>query len=538
MHKTKLTATGGGYAPDGWKQWPDDPDFSFQYVRVLAAAQDGASTIGECFQTAGRIEAFDRDGWHREWLATAERGVARAEAAKAAGHRLTARANWIRATNYFRAAEFFLDPTDPRRLPTFDRIEACSHRALALFEPAGEVVKVPYENGAHLDAYFLPTPVGQGPRPAVIAFGGLDEFKDELIQEMERYALARGMSLLLVDLPGQGGTLRRQGLKARFDIEVPIAACVDYLLTRSDVDPARIGLYGASLGGYYAVRGAAREPRLACVVSDGAQWKLASAAELLRKAPEGMTATLSKWVFGARDLDELIEVARPFDLEGVAGDVRCPLLIVIGELDEWGTQNAENVYDAVKASGGEVTMKHFSPEETGAAHCQIDNPTLGMELICDWMADRLAERNGNFARLAQSWADIWNGDLSLTDSTVHENFVSHAAPLAGGPTADATGRDNLNTWVSGIRALIPDLKFTIQVGPLITGPFVVLRWRAQGTYQGGLPGAAEQAVGRPLVFYGTDVLKVADGLLAEYWANADSLWFVQQLGMREVPALG
>ena len=37
---------------------------------------------------------------------------------------------------------------------------------------------------------------------------------------------------------------------------------------------------------------------------------------------------------------------------------------------------------------------------------------------------------------------------------------------------------------------------------------------------------------------GTDTLRVADGQLAEYWANAGSLPFFQQLGVREVPARG
>ncbi|WP_113703070.1 ester cyclase [Nonomuraea lactucae] len=144
----------------------------------------------------------------------------------------------------------------------------------------------------------------------------------------------------------------------------------------------------------------------------------------------------------------------------------------------------------------------------------------------------------NFSALAQSWADIWNGNLSLTDKTVHEDFVSHAAPLLGGPAQDSTGRDNLNTWVSGIRAAFPDLTFTIQVGPVVDGSFEVLRWHAQGTYAGGIPGASPEAVGRRVVFYGTDILRVVDGLIAEYWANADSLWFAQQLGFREVPPLG
>jgi hypothetical protein len=33
-----------------------------------------------------------------------------------------------------------------------------------------------------------------------------------------------------------------------------------------------------------------------------------------------------------------------------------------------------------------------------------------------------------------------------------------------------------------------------------------------------------------------DILRIADGKFAEYWGDADSLLFVQQLGVREVPA--
>jgi hypothetical protein len=47
-----------------------------------------------------------------------------------------------------------------------------------------------------------------------------------------------------------------------------------------------------------------------------------------------------------------------------------------------------------------------------------------------------------------------------------------------------------------------------------------------------------RAVGREVIFTGTDTLRVAGGQLAEYWANADSLLFFQQLGVREVPARG
>ena len=32
-------------------------------------------------------------------------------------------------------------------------------------------------------------------------------------------------------------------------------------------------------------------------------------------------------------------------------------------------------------------MRILQPEETGAEHCQHDNPTIGQEVMCDWLAD-------------------------------------------------------------------------------------------------------------------------------------------------------
>ncbi|MEV0297507.1 ester cyclase [Nocardia sp. NPDC050710] len=135
----------------------------------------------------------------------------------------------------------------------------------------------------------------------------------------------------------------------------------------------------------------------------------------------------------------------------------------------------------------------------------------------------------SYDKIAQAWTDIWNGDLSLVEGTVHPDFVSHAAPLLGGPPADTAGRDKLDIWVGGIRAAVPDLRFTVQVGPLVDEPYLVLRWLGRGTYQSGLPGAAPGPT--PIEFFGTDILKVTDNLISEYWANADSMWVVQQLGI-------
>jgi hypothetical protein len=79
------------------------------------------------------------------------------------------------------------------------------------------------------------------------------------------------------------------------------------------------------------------------------------------------------------------------------------------------------------------------------------------------------------------------------------------------------------------------VNFDITVGPIATDDHLVVRWTARGTYGGGFPGASENAIGSVIKFTGTDTLRVVDGMLAEYWANADSLLFMQQLGVREVP---
>jgi len=146
--------------------------------------------------------------------------------------------------------------------------------------------------------------------------------------------------------------------------------------------------------------------------------------------------------------------------------------------------------------------------------------------------------NSANAALAGPWKDLWNGDLSVTDKIIAEDFVAHAAPITGTGPDEIRGRDALNAWVGGIHALLADLNFAIEVGPITDEEHLVVRWKAHGTYRGGFPGAAPEAIGRQVTFTGTDTLRIVGGQLAEYWANADSLLFFQQLGIREVPAQG
>ena len=374
------------YEAYGWHHWPEHPWMSYQFRRALGETQEGGGAISECFQAAHRMIPGDKESWHREWLRVAERNHRRGDAEEKLGHPETAGNCWLRAVDYYRQAEFWLAGDDPRRMQVFDKLEDCSRKWGRYLPIPMESLEIPYEDGASLFAYFIRSHVNPEPRqPVLMCFGGLDSFKDEMYFMSARGALCRGISVLMVDGPGQGGTLRRHKIPNRYDYEVPVGSCMDYLERRADVDTRRIAICGSSLGGYYAARAASFEHRLAAVVSHGAIWNV---NELWGTPDEenGLAGHI-KWVFGAKTMEEAFARGENLTLDGVVDKIQCPYLILHGGHDVLGVGQATQVYEYAKSHGVDVTLRLVSEEETGAEHCQHDNPTLGQELLSDWLAD-------------------------------------------------------------------------------------------------------------------------------------------------------
>ena len=107
--------------------------------------------------------------------------------------------------------------------------------------------------------------------PILVQVNGLDSTKEMRYRVgLPDWLARRGVSSLVVDQPGTGEALRLHGMTARYDSEHWASRIVDWLERRDDVDPARIGLEGVSLGGYFCPRAVAFEPRFACGVAWGA----------------------------------------------------------------------------------------------------------------------------------------------------------------------------------------------------------------------------------------------------------------------------
>jgi hypothetical protein len=251
--------------------FPDDAEFWYETLRMFGADEYGASSFGEVLAVSRRIKAGDYDSWYNAWNTAGDRLAAEADGQLARGHKVSARDNYLRATNNYRSSEFFLHatPKDPRVLRAYQRQVQTYKAAARLFDVPIEPVEIPYE-ATTLPGYLHRVDQSERLRPLLIIHTGFDGSAEEMHWSGARAAVERGYNVLAFDGPGQFGPLHREDLPFRPDWEKVITPVIDYALKLKGVDPTRIALMGISMGGELAPRAAAFEPRIAaCIANDG-----------------------------------------------------------------------------------------------------------------------------------------------------------------------------------------------------------------------------------------------------------------------------
>ena len=264
------------------------------------------------------------DGWCKAW---SDRGALHeriGREALASQHFLTAGECLQRAAVYFHFGSFlFAHKPDEMKAAHKKQIE-CRQLALPYLNPPGERLDIPYA-GTTL-AGILRKPVGVTKPPVVVMAVGLDSTKEET-DAYEMPFLARGMATLVFEGPGQGEA--QYTLPIRGDYEVPVKAVMDYVETRSDLDSSRIGMWGVSLGGYYAPRATAFEKRIKACIALGGPFDWGAAFD---KLPD-LTRETFRIRSHCKTVDEARENARTLSLVGIAQNITCPIFIVNGRLD-------------------------------------------------------------------------------------------------------------------------------------------------------------------------------------------------------------
>jgi 2,6-dihydroxypseudooxynicotine hydrolase len=314
------------------------------------------------------------EDWCRAWSGRAAVHEGLGRAALAAGEKLSAAEHLTRAAACFHFAKFvFVADYDQMRAAHARAVE-CRNLALPLLAPAGERVAIPYEGG-HLYGN-LRRPRGAGRLPVVVMCMGLDSAKEEM-DTNESVFLARGMATLAFDGPGQGEG--EYDFALRGDYEAAVSAVVDFLEGRGDLDAARIGIWGVSLGGYFAPRAAAHEKRIkACIALSGPfSW-----ADFYDQLPP-LTRDTFKVRSKSRTGAEARERAATLTLADAAHHITCPLFVVAGKQDRivpW--QEAERL---AAAAAGPV-VRCFIEDGNHVANNRVYRYR---SQSADWMAERL-----------------------------------------------------------------------------------------------------------------------------------------------------
>ncbi len=381
--------------PAYFMYFPGNYRWSAAFINMIGCIAYGGAEIGELHKIGRMLKdkgPEDDGAWFDACVKVADGVRAYAEKWDQQGHRFSAAHAYLRACNYYQMAERFRTPKDKTGLDVYRTGVECFHRHVALTDLKIEIVEVPYE-GKSLPGYFAHAQNAKSKRtPCVVFFDGLDVTKEIQFVRGVSDLVKRGISCLVMDGPGTGEAIRFRGFVLRHDYEAAGSACIDFLEKRADVDPKKIGVVAISLGGYYAPRCAAMEPRFAACIAWGAQWDYY--ATWKKRIDAAFKTSLSvpghhiMWILGVDSLDAALRALESYRLDGVMQKMRCPFLLVHGADDEQiPLADAQKQFDACGSK--DKTLRVFTAEEGGAQHCQRDYLTLVVAEMWNWFEEKL-----------------------------------------------------------------------------------------------------------------------------------------------------
>lgn len=265
------------------------------------------------------------DEWFPAWAAIGDRYQRLADEALQTGDTTTA-GEWLwQASISYHYAQFLFFHDPERRESGQRKKQELYDRAAPLLVPPARRFGVPLDEA--VVPGFLRLPPGRGPFPLVVLLGGLESTKEESYH-FENMLLKRGVATCTFDGPGQGEMWFQ--VRLRPDFERYTSAVLDCLEGQPEIDPGRVGILGRSLGGYYAIRSAALDPRIKACVAWGPLYDMSSwdhMAVLTRLGFQYVSGQPSEAAAKAY-------LHAAVTLAGVAERVRCPVYVLHGAKDD------------------------------------------------------------------------------------------------------------------------------------------------------------------------------------------------------------
>jgi dienelactone hydrolase len=326
---------------------------------------------GDFIATMQRIDTWGQ--WLDEWCANGDMHAELAREAEEAGRVRTAGEAWTRAAVGYHFAKFVWVLDRAKSRAAADRAVDALRRAHSHLDPTAERIEASLDDG-HVVAN-LRRPSGSDRPPLVVLIPGLDSTKEEFFK-LENVFLDRGMATLSMDGPGQGES--GYDLPIRPDYDAAVAAVLEAIAGRDDVDLDRVGLLGVSLGGYYAPRVLAFEPRVKAGVGLSGPYKF---SDIWDTVPPQTRETFVVKSF-AKDDEEGRAKAAELDLTGVAERIRQPYLAITGRLDRLIP------WEQTERGAREAPNGEFLLHEDGNHGC-ANVPYKTRPVAADWLREQL-----------------------------------------------------------------------------------------------------------------------------------------------------
>ncbi|KAI1610107.1 Alpha/Beta hydrolase protein [Exophiala viscosa] len=399
------------------------PDHSFHYeiLRTLAHARYYGADVGEVLQAAQGIEPGDFESFSKAFDALATRVYNQAEKIDQSRYPVSARDAYFRASNYFRAADFYLHgkPEDPRIDELWTKQTDAFDKANALLSSPGQRVTLK-SDGFDVVGIYYQTQVGDpaAPKATLILGNGYDGAQEEMLHVCGFAALERGYNVIAYEGPGQP-TVRRQQCKGFItEWEKVITPVVDFLEGRPEVDSKRIGLMGYSMGGWLCLRAAAFEHRIAAAIAVDGVYSVGQAYSnmlpppwaALRekgdtrgldaavrgflgnpKAPTGLQWGIEQglWSFNLTSPSKYLDESDLMTLEGISDRIQCPVWVGEAGEDEFFRGQPEKVKDAL---GDRATLVKLGMEDAAGHHCHVGAAVLMNQVVFDWFEDIVSKK--------------------------------------------------------------------------------------------------------------------------------------------------
>lgn len=385
----------------------DDPEMDFQLIRQLGATSYGGASVGECLGLAMRVRQGHPEDWVKEFERLAQwqkdDGITRL----AEGHRVSGREQLLKASNAYRAAEYYSPCASEQHRQLGLQAEYCFELAVSSMDVHFEKHAIMYQQ-IELPVYFI-SPENDGmKRKTVMIVSGFDGTLEEEFIMRGMAAIERGYNVIHFAGPGQMDVFRKYpDTFFEPDFEHVVQKVIDHFEFRQEVDMNHLSLVGISIGGYFAVRAAAHEPRIKalvanspvldvhaytssfvqmdpCEMPDEEDFSLDDIPDIPESEfplPLKVQTEHLMIRYGRHSFKKTFNYLKSFKVGEAIKNIHCPCLAMIGE-SEGGEprKQFEQFVTAVDADRYE-----FSDFEGAGTHCQVGNVSFANAVMYDWL---------------------------------------------------------------------------------------------------------------------------------------------------------